>query len=50
MIDDTLKTTVAGLSSSAVLWLGWLPDVISIAVGLTTMVYLILKIRKDFRN
>lgn len=50
MIDDTLKTTATGLSSSAVLWLGWLPDVISIVVGLTTMVYLIMKIRKDFQN
>ena len=50
MIDDTLKTTATGLGSAVVVWIGWLPDVISIVVGLTTMVYLLMKIRKDFRD
>jgi len=50
MIDDTLKTTATGLGSATVVWIGWLPDVISIVVGVTTMIYLIMKIRKDFQN
>ena len=50
MVDDTLKTTVTGMSSATVVGMGWLPDVKSVVVGVTTMIYLIMKIRKDFRN
>ena len=50
MVDDTLKTTVTGVGSATVVGMGWLPDVISVVVGVTTMIYLIMKIRKDFRN
>ena len=50
MVDDTLKSTVTGMCYATVVGMGWLPDVISVVVGVTTMIYLIMKIRKDFRN
>ena len=44
---DTLKTTTAGLGG---FWLSmWnaLPDVISILVGIATLIYLGIKIKKE---
>ena len=44
---DTLKTTGAGISG---FWLSmWevLPDIVSLAVGLTTLVYMIVKLKKE---
>lgn len=44
---DTLKTTTAGISG---FWLSmWtaLPDIVSLAVGFATLIYLILKIKKE---
>ena len=44
---DTLKTSGAGLSG---FWLSmWnaLPDIVSLAVGVSTLVYLFLKIKKE---
>ena len=48
-IIDTLKTTGAGVSG---LWLsvsGWLPQVVSLGVGIATLVYLIIKIYKELK-
>ena len=39
-MDDTLKTSVVGISGSALTGLGILPDIVSVAVGLLTIVYL----------
>ena len=47
---DTLKTGGIGIGS---LWLtvsGWLPDFISVCVGVTTIAYLIVKIVKEIRR
>ncbi len=44
---DTLKTTTAGMGG---FWLSmWnaLPDIVSIAVGIATLIYLTLKIKKE---
>ena len=44
---DTLKTTGAGISG---FWLSmWdvLPDIVSLLLGLATLVYLIIKIKKE---
>ena len=44
---DTLKTTGAGVGG---FWLSmWqvLPDIVSIAVGLATLVYMVIKINKE---
>ena len=46
-MEDTLKTTAAGTGG---FWLSmWemLPDLVSLAIGVATLVYLILKIRKE---
>ena len=44
---DTLKVTTAGMGG---FWLSmWnaLPDIVSLAVGVSTLVYLFLKIKKE---
>ena len=44
---DTVKTTAAGMGG---FWLSmWnaLPDIISLAVGVATLVYLVIKIKKE---
>ena len=46
-MEDTLKTTAAGTGG---FWLSmWemLPDLVSLAIGVATLLYLILKIRKE---
>ena len=44
MIDavDTLKTSGVGVS-------GWLPELVSLMVGIATLVYLVVKIRKELK-
>jgi len=51
MIDaiDTLKTTGAGMGGWWLSVSGWLPDVVSLLVGITTLVYLIIKVVKELR-
>ena len=44
---DTLKTTGAGVSGWWLSVSGWLPEVVSLSVGIATLVYLIVKIRKE---
>ena len=44
---DTLKNTAGGLGSAAVIGLGVLPDIVSICVGIVTIVYFTLKIKKE---
>ena len=49
-MEETLKTTCAGLGG---FWLSlWslLPAVVSLAVGIATLIYLITKIRKERRT
>ena len=47
---DTLKTTGAGISGWWLSISGWLPGVISLSVGIATLVYLIIKITKELRT
>ena len=51
MIDaiDTLKTTTAGISGYWLSISGWLPDLISLLVGIATLAYLIIKIYKELK-
>ena len=46
---DTLRTSVTGLGASIVICLEVLPEIVSILVGLPTIVYLIVKIRKELK-
>ena len=47
---DTLKTTGTGMGGWWLSISGWLPEVVSVAVGIATLVYLITKIRKELRT
>ena len=51
MIDaiDTLKTTSAGIGGWWLSISGWLPDIVSLLVGIATLVYLIVKITKELK-
>ena len=47
---DTLKTTGAGVSGWWLSISGWLPGVVSLSVGIATLVYLIIKITKELKT
>jgi len=49
-IVDTLKTTGAGVSGWWLSISGWFTDIVSLGVGLATLVYLIIKIVKEIRT
>ena len=47
---DTLKTTGAGIGGFWISLWTWLPEVVSLSVGIATIVYLVVKIRKELRT
>ncbi len=46
---DTLRTEGIGLSGWWLSISGWLPEVISLCVGIATLLYLVIKISKEIR-
>ena len=48
-IIDTLKTTGAGVSGWWLSISGWLPEIVSLGVGVATLVYLVIKIYKELK-
>ena len=48
-MTDTLKVTAGGLGSATIIGLGVLPDMISVAVGVVTIIYFCIKIYKEFK-
>jgi hypothetical protein len=52
MLDaiDTLKTSGIGMGGWWLSISGWLPEVVSLLVGIATLVYLIIKIVKEVRS
>jgi hypothetical protein len=48
-ILDTLKTTGTGMGGWWLSISGWLPDIISLMVGVATLTYLVIKIRKELK-
>ena len=46
---DTLKTTRAGVRGWWLSVSGWLPEVISLCVGVATLIYLVIKITKELK-
>ena len=52
MIDalDTLKTSGIGMGGWWLSISGWLPEVVSLLVGMATLVYLIIKIGKELKT
>ena len=49
-MEETLKTTGAGLGGFWISLWGWLAEVVSLSVGIATLVYLIVKIRKELKT
>ena len=51
MLDaiDTLKTSGIGMGGWWLSISGWLPEVISLLVGVATLIYLIIKSKKELR-
>ena len=47
---DTLRTTGAGMGGWWLSISGWLPEVVSLGVGVATLIYLIIKIRKELKS
>jgi len=47
---DTLKTTGAGVSGWWLSISGWLPEVVSLSVGIATLIYLVIKISKELKT
>ena len=49
MIDslETVKTSIVGLGGFWLSLWGWLPQIVSLLVGIATLVYLIIKIKKE---
>ena len=48
-IFETLKTEGIGISGWWLSVSGWLPGMISLMVGMATLVYLVIKIRKELK-
>jgi len=48
-ILETLKTESIGISGWWLSVSGWLPELVSLSVGIATFVYLIVKIRKELK-
>ena len=46
---DTLRTEGIGLSGWWLSISGWLPVVVSLCVGIATLVYLVVKIKKELK-
>jgi len=52
MIDaiDTLKTSGIGMGGWWLSISGWLPEVVSLLVGVATLIYLVIKIKKELKT
>jgi len=48
-MEDTLRTTAVGFSGHFISGLHILPDLMSVLVGVATLVYLIIKIKKEMK-
>jgi hypothetical protein len=49
-MEETLKTTGAGLGGFWLSLWSWLPEVVSLSVGIATLVYLVIKIGKELKT
>ena len=47
---DTLKTSGIGIGGWWLSISGWLSGIVSLLVGVATLIYLIIKIRKELRT
>ena len=47
---DTLKTTGAGMGGFWISLWNWLPEVVSLSVGIATLIYLSIKIVNELKT
>ena len=47
MMLNSLKVVSVGTSGVVVTWMEWLPVAVRVAVGLATLVYMVIKARND---
>ena len=47
LMEDTLKTTSVGILSATTISLGILPDLVAVIGGILTIIYFIIKIKKE---
>ena len=47
LMEDTLKTTSVGILSATTISLGVLPDLVAVIGGILTIIYFIIKIKKE---
>ena len=51
MLDiDTLKAVGAGTGSQLIMFLGIFPELVNLGIGIATLVYLIVKIKKELNG
>ena len=48
-IIDTIKTTTYGISGFWLSLWDWLPEFVSLGVGIATFTYLVIKIKKELK-
>tara|TARA_R110002020_G_scaffold52663_1_gene147755 strand:- start:529 stop:678 length:150 start_codon:yes stop_codon:yes gene_type:complete len=46
-VVDTLKVASTGVGGFTVMCLEWLPEIVRVGVGIATLVYLVLKIKRE---
>ena len=48
-VIDTLKTSCAGVGGLALTFMEWLPDIVRLGIGIATLAYMIVKLRKEMK-
>ena len=46
---DTLKTSCAGVGGLALTFMEWLPDLVRLGIGIVTLVYVVVRLRKEMK-
>ena len=46
---DTLKTSCAGVGGLVLTFMEWLPDLVRLGIGIATLAYMIVKLRKEMK-
>lgn len=46
-MQDTLKTVSVGMGGSWIGWMNWFPEVVSVCVGVVTLIYMCIKVYKE---
>ena len=46
---DTLKTSCAGVGGFVLTFMEWLPDLVRLGIGIATLVYVVVRLRKEMK-